>query len=417
MAQSKEYTLTRYACYITNVSMAAVANLSPLLFVTFREMYGISYTLLGLLVVINFSTQLLIDLIFTFFSGHFNIHKTIRTMPAITVAGLVIYAIMPRLFPGSAYLWISLGTIVFSVAAGLNEVLISPVISAIPADNPEREMSKLHSTYAWGVVGVVIISALFLKLVGKSNWMYLALLWALIPLSGFIMFLNSKLPDMTSEKAGDKKTSFANLGIILCFGCIFLGGAAECTMTQWVSGFAEKAVGIPKLWGDIFGMALFAALLGAGRTLYSKYGKNIANVMLFGMAGAMVCYIVAGVCLNPVVCLIACVITGLCVSMLWPGTLIYTEENYPGVGVAVYALLASGGDFGASVAPQLVGIASDKVGESAFAAKLAEIIGITAEQIGMRSGILVSAVFPLLGILLILFMKKYFAKMKGINKC
>lgn len=410
MAKAKEYTLTRYACYVTNVSMAAVANLSPLLFVTFREMYGISYTLLGLLVVINFSTQLTIDLIFTLFSKHFNIHKTIRTMPAITVTGLIIYGVLPRFFPNSAYLWISLGTVVFSIAAGLNEVLVSPIIAAIPADNPEREMSKLHSTYAWGVVGVVVISTLFLKVVGRSNWMYLALLWALIPLSGFVMFLYSKLPDMTPDKTESKKVSIANLGIMLCCGCIFLGGAAECTMTQWVSGFAEKAVGIPKLWGDIFGMALFASLLGAGRTLYSKYGKNIANVMLFGMAGAVVCYVVAGLCLNPIVCLVACVITGLCVSMLWPGTLIYTEENYPGVGVAVYALLAAGGDFGASVAPQLVGIASDKVGESAFAANLAETLGITAEQIGMRSGILSSAIFPLLGILLILFMKRYFAK-------
>ena len=84
MILNKEYTLTKYACYITNVSMAAVSNLSPLLFMTFRQMYGISYTLLGLLVVINFSTQLLIDLIFTFFAKHFNIHKTIRVMPLLT---------------------------------------------------------------------------------------------------------------------------------------------------------------------------------------------------------------------------------------------------------------------------------------------------------------------------------------------
>ena len=410
MTLNKDYNLTRYACYTTNVSMAAVANLSPLLFVTFRDLYDISYTLLGLLVVINFSTQLLIDLIFTFFSKHFNIHKTVRTMPAITVLGLIMYAVMPHFFPESAYLWICIGTVIFSVAAGLNEVLISPVIAAIPADNPEREMSKLHSTYAWGVVGVVIISTVFLQLVGSRNWMYLALMWALVPLSGFFMFMFCKFPKVETGDNGDKTVSFANLGIILCFGCIFLGGAAECTMTQWISGFIEKAVGIPKLWGDIFGMALFAAFLGTGRTLYAKYGKNIANVMLFGMLGAGICYVIAGFTLSPVISLIACVITGFCVSMLWPGTLIYTEEKFPNVGVAVYALLAAGGDFGASVAPQLVGIAADKVGESTFALELSQTLGITAEQIGMRSGILISALFPILGVILILYMKRYFAK-------
>ncbi len=410
MTLNKDYNLTRYACYTTNVSMAAVANLSPLLFVTFRDLYDISYTLLGLLVVINFSTQLLIDLIFTFFSKHFNIHKTVRTMPAITVLGLIMYAVMPHFFPESAYLWICIGTVIFSVAAGLNEVLISPVIAAIPADNPEREMSKLHSTYAWGVVGVVIISTVFLQLVGSRNWMYLALMWALVPLSGFFMFMFCKFPKVETGDKGEKTVSFTNLGIILCFGCIFLGGAAECTMTQWISGFIEKAVGIPKLWGDIFGMALFAAFLGTGRTLYAKYGKNIANVMLFGMLGAGICYVIAGFTLSPVISLIACVITGFCVSMLWPGTLIYTEEKFPNVGVAVYALLAAGGDFGASVAPQLVGIAADKVGESTFALELSQTLGITAEQIGMRSGILISALFPILGVILILYMKRYFAK-------
>ena len=69
------YTKVKYACYITNITMSVVANLSPLLFLTFRSLYGISYSLLGLLVVINFSTQLLVDLIFSFFSHKFDIKK------------------------------------------------------------------------------------------------------------------------------------------------------------------------------------------------------------------------------------------------------------------------------------------------------------------------------------------------------
>ena len=62
-----KYSRLKAACYMTNISMSVVGNLSPLLFVTFRETYGISYTLLGLLVLINFSTQLIVDLVFSFF--------------------------------------------------------------------------------------------------------------------------------------------------------------------------------------------------------------------------------------------------------------------------------------------------------------------------------------------------------------
>ena len=63
----------KYACYTSNITMSAVGNLSPVLFLTFRSLYGISYSLLGLLVLINFCTQLGIDLVFSFFSHKSNI--------------------------------------------------------------------------------------------------------------------------------------------------------------------------------------------------------------------------------------------------------------------------------------------------------------------------------------------------------
>ena len=399
MTASKNYKTVKYACYATNVSMSAVANLSPLLFVTFREMYGISYTLLGLLVVINFATQLFIDLVFSFFAKHFDIHKTVKTTPVITVIGLIIYAVMPRLFPANAYLWIAVGTVIFSVSAGLSEVLISPVIAALPSDNPEREMSKLHSVYAWGVAIVVIVSTLFLQLVGRENWCYLALVLISVPLCAAIFFARSSLPEMNVGGGESNGTHGINVGLLMCVLCIFLGGAAECTMAQWVSGFIEEAVGIPKLLGDVFGVAMFAVTLGIGRTLYAKRGKNIERVMLLGMAGAGVCYVVAALCPVPMITLIACVMTGLCVSMLWPGTLIYAEERIHGLGVAAYALLAAGGDMGASVVPQLVGVVADLVG---------------AGDMGMRAGRLAASIFPIAGAALILFMRRYFRK-KGLN--
>lgn len=406
-----EYTRTRYACYATSVAMAAAVNISPLLFVTFRNLYGISYTLLGLLVAINFSTQLGIDLIFSFFSKHFNIHKVIRAMPVVNVAGLLIYVLIPTVLPDYTYAGLVMGTIFFSVASGMCEVLSSPVIAAIPSDNPEREISTLHSTYAWGVVGVVIFSTVFLAVVGTQNWKYLALILSVIPLSAALLFFGAKLPEMDMSGSGAKsKNGGISPGLILCFVCIFLGGAAECTMTQWISGFIESAMNIPKLWGDIFGMALFGALLGVGRSLYAKYGNGITKVMLWGMAGSALCYIAASISLNPLVGLIACAFTGLCTSMLWPGTIIYAGEKFPDAGVWVYALLAAGGDSGASVAPQILGIAADKVSVSSFALELSKVSGITTEQIGMRCGMLVAAVFPLVGLIIIICMERYFKK-------
>lgn len=388
--------------------MAIASNLSPILFLTFRDMYELSYTLLGFLVVINFVTQLSVDLIFTFFTKYFNIHKTVKATPLVAFIGLIIYAVLPRFFPDTAFLWIALGTVICSAGSGLAEVLMSPVIAAIPSENPEGEMSKLHSMYAWGVVGVAILSTLFLLFFGSENWMYLALAWAIVPLVAFLMFFKSELPEMNNFGETKKQTKIFNKGIILCVVCLFFGGAAECTMSQWASGFIENAIGIPKVYGDIIGVAFFAIFLGMGRTLYAKYGKRIINILLFGMLGASICYLTASLSLSPVVGITACALTGFFTSMLWPGTLIYVEEKFENVGVAVYALMAAGGDMGAAVAPQLVGILSDKFSLTDFALKISEMFLISAEQVGMRAGLFAAGVFPIVGVLCVLCMKKHF---------
>lgn len=410
MIEQSQYNLTKKACYLSGITMAIAANLSPVLFVTFKNMYDVSYTMLGLLVVINFFTQLLVDLAFTFFTKYFNIHKCVRATPLLIFVGLLIYAVLPCVFPQTAFLWISIGTVVFSVASGLSEVLISPVIAAIPSDNPDREMSKLHSMYAFGTVGVVVVSTFFITVLGAHNWMYLALLWSVLPLCAFLMFLKSPLPKMDSfASSGENKNKFGT-GILLCALCIFFGGAAECTMSQWASGFIEMALDVPKVVGDVFGVCAFALLLGIGRTVYAKYGKNIINVLLIGMLGAAVCYFTAGLVNNSLICIIACALTGICTSMLWPGTLIYVEEKFVNVSVAVYALMAAGGDLGASVGPQIMGYISDKVSVTNFAISLSQRLNLSAEQIGMRAGIVVCGIFPLLGVFLIVFIKRYFKK-------
>ena len=130
----KNYARAKLSCYLGNVAMAAVSCLSPLLFLTFHETYGISYTQLGLLAVFCFGIQLSVDLVFSFFASHFDVHKTVRVTPLFAFIGMLIYAILPVLFPSHAYLFLVIGTLIFSVSAGLCEVLLSPIIAAIPAE-------------------------------------------------------------------------------------------------------------------------------------------------------------------------------------------------------------------------------------------------------------------------------------------
>ena len=396
---NKKTLRLKYACYSAGATMSVVANLSPILFITFRSLYGISYSLLGLLVLINFVTQLTVDLIFSFFSHKFNIQKTVKSIPLIATAGFLVYAIWPFIAPDSVYTGLVLGTVIFSAAAGLSEVLISPVIAAIPSDDPDREMSKLHSVYAWGVVLVTVISTVFLIFAGGENWQWLALGFTIVPLFSAILFFGSDIPPMeTPKQTSGALKLFRNKGLWLCVFAIFLGGAAECTMGQWSSGYLEAALGIPKIWGDLFGVALFSVMLGLGRTLYAKIGENIEKVLTLGSLGAAVCYFVSAVSNVPAIGLIACVVTGFCTSMLWPGTLVVASERFPEGGVFIYAMMAAGGDLGASVAPQLVGVITDKVMANPAAQAFAEALSLAPEQFGMKMGMLCGALFPLIGV-------------------
>lgn len=397
----------RTACYTTNITMSIVGNLPPLLFLTFRSMYGLSYSLLGTLVLINFCAQLAVDLVFSFFSHRFNIPLTVKLTPAFSLVGFLLYALAPVLFPNAVYAGLVLGTVVFSAGSGLAEVLISPVIAALPSDNPDRDMSALHSIYAWGVVGVVIFSTLFLLAFGGGSWQVLMALMMVIPLFATILFSRAQIPPMeTPEKLSGALAFFKKGALWLCVAAIFLGGASEVTMAQWASSYLEQAIGISKVWGDVFGVALFGMTLGIGRTMYARIGKNITRVLVCCGVGATVCYLTTVLSGNPVIGLMACALTGLCTSMMWPGSLIVGSDRFPTGGVFMFALMAAGGDLGASVGPQMVGMITDAVIASPALMEKAAQLALSPEQMGMKVGMLAATAFPALSIVVYTILHK-----------
>lgn len=401
------YRRVKTACCCANLSMAIISNLSPLLFVTFRSLYHISYTQLGLLVLINFSTQLGVDLLFSFFSHKFDIPKTLRRMPVLYCAGLLVYSLWPFFFPGSVYAGLVIGTVIFSAAGGFGEVLVSPVIAAIPSQNPDREMSRLHSVFAWGSVGTILVCTAFLFFLGDAYWQWLALLFLPVPAMSAILFSGAEIPAMeTPERVSGAVQQLKNPTLWLCLLAIFLGGAAECTMSQWSSGYLETALGIPKVWGNLLGVAMFGCMLGLGRTLYAKHGKNIENILIWGAAGATVCYLTVTFTNIPLLGLLACAATGLCTSMMWPGCLVASSDRIPQGGVFLYAILAAGGDLGASFGPQLVGLVSDAAIANPALLDALSPLGLQPEQIGLKLGLLVSTLFPILALVAYLCLRK-----------
>lgn len=399
--EKPNYNITKYACFTTCASTAISVTLSPMLFTTFHRDFGISYTLLGFLVVLNYAAQLTLDLIYSFFSGKLNLKLSAKLTPALISLGLLFYALAPYLFPAHPYIGLAAGTVVFSAGSGLSEVLLNPIITSLPSDDPEKLLSRLHTCYAWGLISVVGFSAAFIYIFGGENWQTLALILALLPCTAFLLMLFAPFPEVhTQENITASGGILRNRTAILFIICIFFAGASELTMCQWCSGYLETVFGIDKLLCDLLGLALFGVTLGIGRTLYTRFGKKIDNTLIFGSIGATFCYLIAAVSPSPVVGLISCALTGFFVSMLWPGSLIAVTERIPDGGVSLFALMAVGGDLGATFYPQLVGAITDSIMANRRIVELGADIGLNAEQVGMKAGMIFATLAPLAGTIL-----------------
>lgn len=387
------FAATRRACYTGYVTQAIVNNLAPLLFIVFQTRYGVSLEMLGRLVLLNFATQLCTDLVAIRLAPRFGYRALLVLAHVLAATGLVLLSVAPLVLPWP-YAGLSCAIVVYAVGGGLLEVLVSPVVDALPA--PPRgkaaRMSLLHSFYCWGQVAVVAGTTLLLAWLGQATWYLLPLIWAVVPLANLVGFLRVPVPDAVPETARTPlRTLFGAPALAAALVLMLCAGAAELTMSQWASLFAERAIGVSKLWGDLAGPCLFAVFMGVGRIGYGVWGARIPLAPALAASGALAtaCYLLAAVAANPVAGLAGCAACGLAISLLWPGTFSLTAARFPLGGTAMFALLAVFGDAGGAIGPWLSGAIADLVAGDGGRA------GAGGDGSALRIGLLAGAGFPI----------------------
>ncbi len=391
------YRSTLLACYISNVVMAIVINLTPVLFIPLREQYGFSFGQLGFLVFVNFTTQVSCDLIFSKAVDRYGFRPFIVASQALTIIGFILFILSPRVLV-NPYPGFILATVVFSGAGGLMELLLSPIVNAIPTDTHSTAMSLLHSFYAWGQAVVVLLTTVLLFIFGAANWPWIIAFWLIIPVISLTLFCRVPLaPIKPAAELMRMRDFVCKPAFILSFLAILFGGAAEVAISQWSSAYMEKAVGLPKIVGDAAGMALFAIMMGVGRLLYGTAGGRLklSRIMIMGSVLAIVCYLVVALSPVPALGLIACALSGLAVSLLWPGTLVMAAAHFPLAGASLFAVLAAGGDIGASTGPWLSGLITEYAPRWSFLSGILQQTGLNVDQFGLRAGMLFATIFPI----------------------
>ncbi len=394
------YNSTIFACNMGLFAQAVVINLIPTLFIPLKEEFGFTYGQLGILVLINFLTQLFCDIIFSNSADKHGFRPLAIASPVLIFIGLVLFALTPVLLPYKPIVGFIISTVIFSSGSGLAELILSPIVNAIPTEEKTRAMSFLHASYCWGFVTVVSVTTILIQIFSRASWQFIMLFWSILPLVNAIMFINVPIADgLPAEKRQGMKTLITNKYFIMFFIIIFAGGSAELSISQWASSFIEKGIALPKVAGDILGVCGFAIMMGIGRSISGNLGNRLdtSKSMLYGMLVLTFCLVVAALSPFPWLNVVAIIIGGLAVSLQWPGALMIAADFFPLAGSWMFAILAAGGDIGASFAPWLLGNIADYVSSNPIAITLSQNIGITSEQLGLRTAMLCGTFFPILG--------------------
>ena len=375
-------------------TQAILINFAPLLFITFRNEFGLSLAQLSVLIATNFATELIIDFIGTKYVSKIGYRRSVIIAQALSVIGLCMIPIMPKLM-SNKFFALEIAMIFCGLGGGLIEVLISPIVEACPTKRKSAIMSILHSFYCWGQMGVVLLSTIYFRTVGIENWEYLSLIWAIVPFIDLILFCFVPINTLVEESEESSFRDLVKQKIFWVFLVMMLcAGATELSMSQWASAFAEAGLGVEKWIGDLLGPCLFAVCMGTTRVFYAANSHKIGlKKGIFISAGiCVVSYLIAVFSPIPIISLLGCTLCGVGSGMLWPGTYSIATNRMPKGGVPMFGLLALAGDLGCLTGPYLTGMMSTAFGGN------------------LKAGFLFSLIFPITLMVMVFILMKYFKK-------
>ncbi len=238
-------------------------------------------------------------------------------------------------------------------------MVLSPIVAALNPARRATAMNWLHSFYCVGAVVTILVGTVVLQL--GFGWQTACLVLMPLPLGLLLAFSPLRFPALSVEGGRLRLRTLVKRGwFLVALICIFLGGATESGMVQWLPAYTETALGYP-VWVGGAALLMFNIAMMVGRMGVAAIGSrwNPYRVMAWGSGASIALFVVGSFSPVPAIALMACVLVGLTGSCLWPTMLAVTADRYPDGGASMYGALGAFGNMGGICMPWVVGWVAD----------------------------------------------------------
>lgn len=245
------------------------------------------------------------------------------------------------------------------LGAGMLDMILSPVVAAVNVHARSGAMNWLHSFYSVGAVVTILAATLTLSFGG--GWRLACTLVMPLPVILIVAFALVDFPALVTDKGRmplrDLLRQWWFLGALVA---IFLGGATELGLAQWLPAYAEESLGFSATMAGT-GLLLFSVAMALGRMVSGMIGNRISPFLLMalGCGSSVVLFLLGAWLPHSGLALTACVAAGFTGSALWPTMLAVAADRYPDGGASMFALLAALGNAGGIFMPWMVGWVGD----------------------------------------------------------
>jgi MFS family permease len=356
MTEARKLT---WLCYGAMMSLAIGLNLLPVFLTRLGAEFGgdagLSAEQLGRLGAVAFSGLVAGILVTGPLADRWGAKPFAQLGNLLTVLSLGAMAAAP------SYTMLAVALFFLGLGAGILDMVLSPVVAAL---NPERRavaMNWLHSFYCVGAVVTILAGTLALEL--GWGWRRACLVLMPLPVALMAGFAPRAFPGLGT--AGQPRTRLrvmaGHLWFLGALAAIFLGGATELGMAQWLPAYAETALGYPA-WVGGSGLLAFSIAMALGRMAIGALGhqRDPYQLMAAGCGLTVALFLGASFLPLPAAALACAVLAGFTGSALWPTMLAVTADRYPEGGATMFGALAALGNAGGIFMPWAVGWVADR---------------------------------------------------------